>query len=136
MSFFDELKRRGVFRVAIGYVGVSWLVLQVIDVLFGIFDYETDIDETIVIVLAIGFIPAMILAWAFELTPEGIKRDAETDHDAPAMRSRGRRADLVTTLAATRGRRSWPSTAMSMTACRPGNWAPRTWTGRSSTSAS
>ena len=95
MSFFDELKRRSVFRVAIGYVGVSWLVLQVIDVLFGIFDYETDIDETIVIVLAIGFVPAMILAWVFELTPEGIKRDAETDHDAPAMRDLGRRIDRI-----------------------------------------
>ncbi len=95
MSFFDELKRRSVFRVAIGYVGVSWLILQVIDVLFGIFDYETDIDETIVIVLAIGFIPAMILAWAFELTPEGIKRDSDTDHDAPAMRDFGRRVDRI-----------------------------------------
>ena len=95
MSFFAELKRRSVFRVAIGYVGVSWLILQVVDVLFGIFDYETDVDETIVIVLAIGFIPAMILAWAFELTPEGIKRDAETDHDAPAMRDFGRRIDRI-----------------------------------------
>ena len=95
MSFFAELKRRSVFRVAIGYVGASWLILQVIDVLFGIFDYDTDIDETIVIILAIGFIPAMILAWAFELTPEGIRRDAETDHDAPAMRDLGRRVDRV-----------------------------------------
>ena len=95
MSFFAELKRRSVFRVAIGYVGVSWLILQVVDVLFGIFDYDTDIDETIVIVLAIGFFPAMILAWVFELTPEGIKRDAETDHDAPAMRDFGRRIDRI-----------------------------------------
>ena len=95
MSFFDELKRRSVFRVAIGYVGVSWLILQVIDVLFGIFDFETDIDETIVIVLAIGFVPAMILAWVFELTPEGIKRDSETDHDAPGMRNLGRRVDRI-----------------------------------------
>lgn len=95
MSFFEELKRRSVFRVAIGYVGASWLILQVIDVLFGIFEYETDVDETIVIVLAIGFVPAMILAWVFELTPEGIKRDADTDHDAPAMRSLGRRVDRI-----------------------------------------
>ena len=95
MSLFAELKRRSVFRVAIGYVGASWLILQVIDVLFGIFDYETDIDETIVIVLAIGFIPAVILAWVFELTPEGIRRDAETDHDAPAMRDFGRRVDRI-----------------------------------------
>lgn len=95
MSLFDELKRRNVFRVAIGYVGVSWLVLQVIDVLFGIFDYETDIDETIVIVLAIGFIPAMILAWVFELTPDGIKRDDKTERDTPAMRDFGRRVDRI-----------------------------------------
>jgi TolB-like protein len=95
MSFFDELKRRSVFRVAIGYVGGSWLVLQVIDVLFGIFDYETDIDETIVIVLAIGFIPAMVLAWVFELTPDGIRRDADADHDTAAMRNFGRRGDRI-----------------------------------------
>ena len=86
MSFFDELKRRGVFRVAIGYVGVSWLILQVIDVLFGIFDYETDVDETIVIILAIGFVPAMILAWIFELTPEGLKRDVEVDRTSVGKR--------------------------------------------------
>ena len=95
MSLFEELKRRSVFRVAIGYVGVSWLVLQVIDVLFGIFDYDTDIDETIVIVLAIGFVPAMILAWIFELTPEGIKRDEDTDRDTAAMRNLGRRVDRI-----------------------------------------
>ncbi len=95
MSFFDELKRRSVFRVAIGYVGASWLILQVVDVLFGIFDYETDIDETIVIVLAIGFVPALILAWVFELTPEGIKRDSEADRDAPAMRKFDRRIDRI-----------------------------------------
>ena len=95
MSFFDELKRRSVFRVALGYVGASWLILQVIDVLFGIFDYQTDFDETIVILLAIGFVPAMILAWVFELTPEGIKRDSDTDHDAPAMRDFSRRVDRI-----------------------------------------
>ena len=84
MSFFAELKRRSVFRVAIGYVGVSWLILQVVDVLFGIFDYETDIDETIVIVLAIGFIPAMLLAWAFELSSKGVRRENEPDGSAAA----------------------------------------------------
>ena len=81
MSLFTELKRRSVFRVAIGYFGVSWLIIQVVETVFGIFDYQTNADELVVIFLAIGFVPAMILAWVFELTPEGIKRDVNTDRD-------------------------------------------------------
>ena len=95
MSLFAELKRRNVFRVAIGYIGASWLVLQVIDVLFDIFGVDDRVAQTIVVVLAIGFVPAMILAWAFELTPEGIKRDADADRSAPAMRDFGRRVDRI-----------------------------------------
>ena len=93
MSLFTELKRRSVFRVAIGYVGVSWLIIQVVDTVFGIFDVQTNADELVVIILAIGFVPAMILAWVFELTPEGIKRDVNTDRDTPAMRNFGRQLD-------------------------------------------
>ena len=95
MSFFDELKRRSVFRVAIGYIGVSWLVLQVIDVLFDIFGVDDRIAQIIVIVLVVGFVPAMVLAWAFEWTPEGIKRDSEANRDAPAVRDFSRRVDRV-----------------------------------------
>jgi adenylate cyclase len=95
MSLYDELKRRSVFRVAIGYIGVSWLVIQVIETLFSIYGVDESIARVVVTVLAIGFIPAMILAWIFELTPEGLKRDAETDRDTPAMRDFGRRVDRV-----------------------------------------
>jgi adenylate cyclase len=93
MSFLDELKRRSVFRVAIGYVGVSWLILQVVDVLFDIFGVGDRAAQNIVIILAVGFIPAMIFAWVFEWTPEGIRRDTDTDRDTPAMRDFGRRID-------------------------------------------
>lgn len=95
MSLFAELKRRSVFRVAIGYIGVSWLVIQVIDVLFDIFGVGDRVAQIVVVVLAIGFVPAIVLAWVFEWTPEGIRRDSEADHEAPAMRSLGRRADRI-----------------------------------------
>jgi TolB-like protein/tetratricopeptide (TPR) repeat protein len=95
MSLFAELKRRSVFRVAIGYIGVSWLVIQVIDVLFDIFGVGDRAAQAIVVVLAVGFVPAMILAWVFELTPEGIRRDADADRDAPGMLALGKRLDRV-----------------------------------------
>lgn len=93
MSLFGELKRRSVFRVAIGYIGVSWLIIQVVETLLGIFSFDEAIAQNAVIVLAIGFVPAMILAWVFEWTPEGIKRDSEADRNAPGMRALGKRLD-------------------------------------------
>jgi TolB-like protein len=98
MSLFDELKRRNVIRVAIGYVGVSWLLIQVIETLFSIFDINESIAQTIVIILAIGFIPVLVIAWKFELTPDGLKRDAEADHSAPGMREMGARFDRIVTV--------------------------------------
>lgn len=95
MSLFAELKRRSVFRVAIGYVGVAWLVIQVVETLFSIYGIDDSVAKIIVNVLIIGFVPAMVLAWVFELTPEGIKRDSEADHTAPAMRDFGRRLDRI-----------------------------------------
>jgi TolB-like protein/tetratricopeptide (TPR) repeat protein len=95
MSLYDELKRRSVFRVAIGYVGVSWLVIQVIETLFSIYEIDESVAQVVVTVLAIGFVPAMILAWVFELTPEGIKRDADADRNAPGMMALGKRLDRV-----------------------------------------
>ena len=93
MSLFAELKRRSVFRVAIGYIGISWLIIQVIETLFAIYGVDESVAQVIVNVLAIGFIPAMILAWVFELTPEGLKRDSEADRDAPGMQTLGKRLD-------------------------------------------
>jgi len=93
MSIFAELKRRSVFRVAIGYIGVSWLVIQVIETLFAIYGIDESIAQVIVNVLAIGFIPAMVLAWVFEWTPDGIRRDSEADRSAPGMQALGKRLD-------------------------------------------
>jgi len=93
MSIFAELKRRSVFRVALGYIGISWLVIQVIETLFGIYGIDESIAQVIVNVLAIGFVPAMILAWVFEWTPDGIRRDSEADRNAPGMQALGKRLD-------------------------------------------
>jgi len=99
MSFFRELKRRNVFRVGVAYVAVSWLVIQVIETLFPVFGFSDGVIRTVVILLAIGFIPAIVSAWAFELTPEGVKRETEVDHDSPVSRRMTRRLDRLLAVA-------------------------------------
>ncbi len=74
MSLFNELKRRNVFRVVAAYIVAAWLVIQVVETIFPAFGFDSDTVRIVVIVLAILFIPVLILAWAFELTPEGLKR--------------------------------------------------------------
>jgi len=93
MSLIGELKRRNVFRAAAAYVAVSWLTVQVVETLFPIFGYGETAVRTIVLVLAIGVVPALIAAWFLELTPEGLRRDREVDHEAPGVRALAKRVD-------------------------------------------
>jgi adenylate cyclase len=95
MSLFNELKRRSVLRVAAGYVAVSWLVIQVVETLFPMFGLSEAAARGVVVGLAVGFIPALILAWAFELTPDGFRRDADADRAAPGMQQLGKRLDRI-----------------------------------------
>ncbi|MDH3816652.1 MAG: adenylyl cyclase, partial [Acidobacteriota bacterium] len=95
MSFFGELKRRNVVRVGAAYVAVSWLVIQVVETLFPVFGLSDAAIRIVVILLAIGFVPAVISAWAFELTPEGFRREAEVDHDSAVIRRMTRRLDRL-----------------------------------------
>ncbi len=88
MSLLDELHRRNVTRVAVGYAVSAWLIIQVAETIFPLFGFDETPARFIVILLAIGFIPALIIAWVYELTPEGLKKDREVDHDgAPAQRA-------------------------------------------------
>jgi len=80
LSLFNELKRRNVLRLGAAYVVVAWLVIQVAETIFPLFGFGDTPARIVVIVLAIGFFPSMILAWAFELTPEGLIRDKDIDH--------------------------------------------------------
>jgi len=79
VSLFNELKRRNVFKVAIAYVVVAWLVMQVADVVLNNITAPEWVFKVLMLFLAIGFPFAVIFAWAFEMTPEGLKRESEVD---------------------------------------------------------
>jgi TolB-like protein len=79
MSFFAELKRRNVFRVGIAYVVGGWLLLQLTDVLSELLDLPDVVGRAIVLVVAIGLPVALFFAWAFEMTPEGVKLEKDVD---------------------------------------------------------
>ncbi len=95
MSLFAELKRRNVLRVGAAYVALSWLIIQVIEALFPMFGLSDAAARVIVILLAIGLVPALICAWVFELTPDGFRRDSEIDHASRDSRKLARRLDRL-----------------------------------------
>src|SRR4029077_2835503 len=77
VSFFSELKRRHVDKVALAYAVVAWLLIEVASILLPTFDAPAWVMETVIILLALGFILALIISWSFEMTPEGMKRTAD-----------------------------------------------------------
>ncbi len=77
MKLFNELKRRNVFRVGLFYVVTAWLVIEVAETVLPLFDVPDGVLRGLVVLLVIGLVPALGLSWIYELTPEGIKRDAE-----------------------------------------------------------
>ncbi len=79
MSLFDELKRRNVFRVGIAYAVAAWLLIQIADIMIDNIGAPDWVFQTVLLVIAIGFPISLIMAWAFELTGEGIRRESETD---------------------------------------------------------
>ncbi len=82
MNFLAELRRRNVIRMAGLYLVGAWLITQVAGTVLPMFDAPPWLPRSVVLLLAIGFIPALIIAWVFELTPDGLKRDAEVAPDA------------------------------------------------------
>ncbi len=95
MSFFSELKRRNVIRVGILYGVSAWLLLQLTDVLSSLLPVPEWTGSLVFLLLAIGFFPVMIFAWAYELTPEGIKRDKDVDRSASITGDTGRRINTL-----------------------------------------
>jgi hypothetical protein len=81
LSLFKELKRRNVIRVGAAYVVVAWLLIQVAETIFPLFGLGDTPARIVVVVLAIGFVPALIFSWAFEYTPEGLKRDSDVSRN-------------------------------------------------------
>ena len=78
-SFFSELKRRNVYKVAVAYVVVGWLLVQVATQVFPFLEIPNWVVRLVIAIVALGFPIALVLAWAFELTPEGIKRAEDVD---------------------------------------------------------
>jgi TolB-like protein len=82
-NFFAELKRRNVYKVAVAYAVVGWLLLQAASILLPTFEAPGWAMKVLVAVIAAGFLIALVVAWAFELTPQGIKRAEDVDLAAP-----------------------------------------------------
>ena len=97
--FLAELKRRHVYRVAVGYAVVAWLLTQVATQVFPFFDVPNWVVRLSVLLLALGFPVAVILAWAFELTPEGIKRTKDLAPNEPPLAFRAGRKFIGIVLA-------------------------------------
>src|SRR3954453_2068661 len=80
-NFFAELKRRNVYKVAVAYAIVGWLVVQIATQVFPFLEIPNWVVRLVIALVAIGFPVALIIAWAFELTPQGIKRTEDADRD-------------------------------------------------------
>lgn len=96
MSFFDELKRRNVFRVGIAYGITAWIVLQVADLVFENIGAPDWMIKSLMFLVVLGFIAAIIIAWAYELTPEGIKKEADVVRDESVTHHTAKKLDSIT----------------------------------------
>src|SRR5438876_4440925 len=95
-NFFAELKRRNVYKVAITYAVVSWLLIQAASILLPTFEAPAWVMKLLVFVIAFGFPAALIFSWAFEITPEGIKLESEIEPNKSIARRTGRKIVAVT----------------------------------------
>jgi TolB-like protein/Tfp pilus assembly protein PilF len=91
-NFFAELKRRNVYKVAVAYAVVGWLIAQIATQIFPFLEIPNWIVRLVILLIAIGFPIALVIAWAFEATPEGIKRTEVADAMPPASIGRKRYA--------------------------------------------
>jgi TolB-like protein/tetratricopeptide (TPR) repeat protein len=95
IGFFGELKRRNVFRVAIAYLVVAWLTLQIVDVLVPMLDLPESAGRFVFLLLIVGLPIALIFAWAFEMTPDGIKLEKHVDRSTSITPQTGRKLNIV-----------------------------------------
>src|SRR5437016_2624020 len=103
INFFAELKRRNVYKVAVAYAVASWLLIQVATQVFPFFEIPNWAVQIVVVATVIGFPIALVLSWAFELTPEGIKRENEVDRKVARKTGRKLTALVVVVAAAATG---------------------------------
>src|SRR5256714_13858661 len=99
-EFFVELKRRNVYKVAVAYAVVSWLLIQAASILFPTFDAPAWAMKVLVVLIALVLPAALIFSWAFEITPEGIVRESEVESDKSITHHTGRKIVAVTIVVA------------------------------------
>jgi len=95
VSFFAELKRRNVIRVGIAYAVVAWVLAQIAEFAFENFGAPDWVLKSVVVVLLLGMPLVLIFAWAYEMTPEGIKREREVDRSQSITPQTGRKLDRM-----------------------------------------
>jgi len=95
MSFYDELKRRNVVKVAVLYVVASWLILQVADVLFDALELPAVWVRLVIAMLMLGFPLALVFSWVYEMTPDGLKRDQDVDRNQAATFDTSRKINIL-----------------------------------------
>ena len=81
-TFFRELKRRNVYKVVVAYAVIAWLLIQVASILLAGHEERTSAVTALVVIFALGFVLALYISWAFEATPEGMKRTKNVPPDA------------------------------------------------------
>jgi adenylate cyclase len=125
MSLVQELKRRNVFRVAAAYIFTAWLLLQLADVVLNNTTAPDWVFSVIMLVLGLGFPVAVLFAWAFEMTPEGLKKEKDVDRSRSITHNTGRKLDfvIIAVMAVALGYFAWdkfiPKTETSPTGASP-----------------
>src|SRR6516162_7500786 len=99
-SLFAELKRRNVYKVAVAYAVVAWLLIQAASILFPTFEAPPWVMKAFVAVVVLGFPIALVCSWAFEITPEGIVRESEVEPGKSIRRTTGRKIVAITVVLA------------------------------------
>ncbi|CAN5476526.1 hypothetical protein BH18VER1_BH18VER1_18540 [soil metagenome] len=94
-NFFAELKRRNVYRAAVAYAVVAWLLIQIATQTFPFFDIPNWAVRLVILLVGLGFPVSLVFAWAFELTPEGLKRTQDVAPCESITRSTGRKLDFI-----------------------------------------
>ncbi len=95
MSFIEELKRRNVFRVGIAYAVAAWVLLQIVDLVLDNIEAPGWVMSVFMLVVALGFVVSLIISWAYEITPEGIKREADVNRDQSITGETGQKLDKI-----------------------------------------
>ena len=100
MSLLTELKRRNVIRVAIAYAVIAWFLMQAGSLLFSTLELGASANKFLLAMLLLGFVPVVLFSWAFELTPEGIKKEKDVERGDSVTNITAKKLDYITLAAA------------------------------------